>query len=62
MKYKKTLSVIVLVMVASILLGQPVRTLQYHPDGRDIVCHNGNNRYTRAPCRNKRPSNLRHLS
>lgn len=48
MKYKKTLSVIVLVMVASILLAQPVRTLQYHPDGRDIVCHNGNNRYTRA--------------
>ena len=24
------------------------RTLQYHPDGRDIVCVNGENRYTRA--------------
>ena len=24
------------------------RTLQYHPDGRDIVCVNGTNRYTRA--------------
>ena len=24
------------------------RTLQYHPDGRDIVCVNGANRYTRA--------------
>ena len=24
------------------------RTLQYHPDGRDFVCLNGSNRYTRA--------------
>ena len=24
------------------------RTLQYHPEGRDIVCVNGTNRYTRA--------------
>ena len=24
------------------------RVMQYHPEGRDIVCHNGKNRYTRA--------------
>ena len=30
--------------------GQPAtsRTLNYYPDGRDIVCHDGQNRYTRA--------------
>lgn len=30
------------------LSGQPLRQLQYYPDGRDIVCHDGQNRYTRA--------------
>lgn len=28
--------------------GQTVRTMHYFPDGRDIVCLNGENRYTRA--------------
>ncbi|MCI6618613.1 MAG: DUF4450 domain-containing protein [Prevotella sp.] len=27
---------------------KPARVMQYYPDGRDIVCINGNNRYTRA--------------
>ncbi len=27
---------------------KPVRTLQYFPEGRDIVCINGENKYTRA--------------
>lgn len=27
---------------------KPIRTLQYFPEGRDIVCVNGDNRYTRA--------------
>ena len=27
---------------------QEVRTLHYQPDGRDIVCHDGETRYTRA--------------
>ena len=27
---------------------QEVRTLHYHPEGRDIVCHDGQRRYTRA--------------
>lgn len=41
-------------IVAAILLPLSVqaatqsRKLQYHPDGRDIVCVNGTNRYTRA--------------
>ena len=26
----------------------PSRTLNYYPEGRDIVCHDGQNRYTRA--------------
>lgn len=29
-------------------IGRQPRTMQYHPDGRDIVCVNGQNRYTRA--------------
>ncbi len=27
---------------------KPARRLQYYPDGRDIVCVNGENRYSRA--------------
>ena len=41
MNYKKAISVIVLGMTASVFSAQPARTLQYHPDGRDIVCHDG---------------------
>ena len=35
-------------MVLCMVSAQPSRTLQYRPDGRDIVCVNGKNRYTRA--------------
>lgn len=28
--------------------GKPARAFQYFPDGRDVVCINGDNRYTRA--------------
>ena len=39
------------VLLSAASCGQPqadVRTMQYFPDGREIVCLNGNNRYTRA--------------
>ena len=45
---RQLLSLILLGMAASLLPAQPARKLQYHPDGRDIVCHDGTNRYTRA--------------
>ena len=28
--------------------GKPARAMNYFPDGGDIVCVNGSNRYTRA--------------
>ena len=40
-----------LLCIAAILSAcssEPVRTMSYYPDGRDIVCLNGENRYTRA--------------
>ena len=44
---------LLLLMVAMAVLPvradeKPARVMQYYPDGRDIVCINGNNRYTRA--------------
>ena len=36
-----------LLALAVAAAGRP-RALQYYPDGRDIVCVNGDNRYTRA--------------
>lgn len=35
-------------MIASACTSEPVRTMAYYPDGRDIVCLNGDNRYSRA--------------
>ena len=35
-------------VIASACTSEPVRTMAYYPDGRDIVCLNGDNRYSRA--------------
>ena len=42
------LAALVLSLTASALQAQTARRLQYFPDGRDIVCRDGQNRYTRA--------------
>ncbi len=48
MNCKHLFLAIIVGMVASVATAQTARKLQYQPDGRDIVCHDGQNRYTRA--------------
>ena len=51
MKCLAPLLAVILLAIPSALIGQPVkkppRTMNYYPDGGDIVCVNGGNRYTR---------------
>lgn len=39
---------LLLIICPSIVIGQPIRKLQYTPEGREIICVNGINRYTRS--------------
>ena len=45
---RKITTILFFLTSAIISQAQTVRTMHYFPDGRDIVCLNGNNRYTRA--------------
>lgn len=44
----KQLALILLLALSAGAAGQTVRKTHYYPDGRDIVCLNGQSRYTRA--------------
>ena len=48
MKLQQFFIVAAILMPLSALAATKSRSLQYHPEGRDIVCVNGKNRYTRA--------------
>ena len=49
MNYKNLLPLLIIFHLSLITSSaQSPRRLQYQPDGRDIVCHDGQNRYTRA--------------
>ncbi len=48
MKLQRFIVVAAALMPLLALAATKTRTLQYHPDGRDIVCVNGSKRYTRA--------------
>ena len=45
---KKSVLISLFLISCLFVQAQTVRTMQYFPDGRDIVCLNGQNRYTRA--------------
>ena len=44
----RALTTIALILTPVLAPAQTVRTMKYYPDGRDIVCLNGDGRYTRA--------------
>ena len=48
MNYRHLFYTLIGSTLISIATAQSHRKLQYHPDGFDIVCHDGHNRYTRA--------------
>ena len=48
MNYRQLLPTLLMSMLASVATAQTARKLQYQPEGRDIVCRDGQNRYTRA--------------
>ena len=48
MNYRHLFYTLIGSTLISIATAQSPRKLQYHPDGFDIVCHDGKNRYTRA--------------
>ena len=48
MKLKRFIVVAAALMPLLALAATKTRTLQYHPDGRDIVCQDGDKRYNRA--------------
>ncbi len=48
MKHFQLVLLLVLALSMHVGAANKTRVLQYHPDGHDIVCTNGTNRYTRA--------------
>ena len=48
MKLQRFIVVAAALMPLLALAATKTRTLQYHPDGRDIVCQDGDKRYNRA--------------